>query len=134
MPDSIKTGPFRAHPQHKQQLQQPQQGQYFLDFGQKDFTLRECKECGLVYAPGMQQDEALHREHHASACADGDRPLNPKRRRVLLGTTATPLAPGQTKVVPHTLATRGSGWEDRGQEELGGTPWKGGSWMRAPCY
>ncbi|MCO5586986.1 hypothetical protein L7F22_040931 [Adiantum nelumboides] len=38
--------------------------QYFLDFGQTDFTCSICKICGLLYARGHSEDERLHACFH----------------------------------------------------------------------
>ena len=39
-------------------------GQYFLDFGQRDFTYKTCRACGLVYAAGLDEDEKVHAKYH----------------------------------------------------------------------
>lgn len=39
--------------------------QMYLDYGQKNFTSVTCGECGLVYAPGLPEDEATHKKAHA---------------------------------------------------------------------
>eukprot|EP00250_Pteridium_aquilinum_P026711 c33472_g1_i1 orf=138-1253(+) len=38
--------------------------QYFLDFGQLDFSYSTCKICGLLYARGHSDDEKLHTLFH----------------------------------------------------------------------
>ncbi|KAK1264220.1 hypothetical protein QJS04_geneDACA008590 [Acorus gramineus] len=40
--------------------------QYHLEFGQSDFLLHECAECGLRYARGEEGDEKVHRAFHAN--------------------------------------------------------------------
>lgn len=42
----------------------PKLQQLFLDFGQKSFSRVKCKECGMMYAPGRDEDEAAHRLFH----------------------------------------------------------------------
>mmetsp|Transcript_37368 Transcript_37368/g.76668 ORF Transcript_37368/g.76668 Transcript_37368/m.76668 type:complete len:306 (-) Transcript_37368:178-1095(-) len=37
--------------------------QLFLDFGQKDFNSKMC-ECGMVYCPGQEEDEKMHKSNH----------------------------------------------------------------------
>eukprot|EP00850_Spirogloea_muscicola_P009821 SM000056S17939 [mRNA] locus=s56:196309:198415:+ [translate_table: standard] len=44
-----------------------QGGQLFLDLGQADFSSTTCRACGLLYAPGLLQDEALHASFHRRA-------------------------------------------------------------------
>ena len=39
--------------------------QTFLDLGQKHFDLRACPKCRMMYAPGNEEDEKMHR----SVCA-----------------------------------------------------------------
>ncbi|XP_024527966.1 protein CHROMOSOME TRANSMISSION FIDELITY 7 [Selaginella moellendorffii] len=39
-------------------------GQYFLDFGQSDFSQSACKVCGLVYARGQENDTKVHEIFH----------------------------------------------------------------------
>ncbi|KAL3700580.1 hypothetical protein R1sor_018602 [Riccia sorocarpa] len=39
-------------------------GQYFLDLGQKDFSYSTCPVCGLFYARGLEDDEAVHKVFH----------------------------------------------------------------------
>ena len=34
--------------------------QTFLDLGQKNFDLKTCKLCGMMYAPGKREDEKIH--------------------------------------------------------------------------
>jgi hypothetical protein len=36
--------------------------QTFLDLGQKNFDLKTCKLCGMMYAPGKIEDEKIHRK------------------------------------------------------------------------
>eukprot|EP00002_Diphylleia_rotans_P006670 TRINITY_DN16032_c0_g1_i1.p1 TRINITY_DN16032_c0_g1~~TRINITY_DN16032_c0_g1_i1.p1 ORF type:complete len:364 (+),score=72.20 TRINITY_DN16032_c0_g1_i1:50-1141(+) len=38
--------------------------QYCLDLGQKDFGAFTCKECGMVYTKGLEEDEELHTKFH----------------------------------------------------------------------
>eukprot|EP01028_Stygiella_incarcerata_P006073 TRINITY_DN2488_c0_g2_i1.p1 TRINITY_DN2488_c0_g2~~TRINITY_DN2488_c0_g2_i1.p1 ORF type:complete len:314 (+),score=89.69 TRINITY_DN2488_c0_g2_i1:57-944(+) len=38
--------------------------QLFLDFGQKDFT-KCCPICGMVYSPGEEEDESVHKQYCA---------------------------------------------------------------------
>ena len=38
--------------------------QMFLDFGQKNFSSRTCKECGMVWCPGLPEEEAMHAKQH----------------------------------------------------------------------
>ncbi|XP_074572086.1 protein CHROMOSOME TRANSMISSION FIDELITY 7-like [Curcuma longa] len=38
--------------------------QYHLELGQSDFLLRSCSVCGMMYAPGDESDEKLHRDFH----------------------------------------------------------------------
>ncbi|EFJ32108.1 hypothetical protein SELMODRAFT_4751, partial [Selaginella moellendorffii] len=38
--------------------------QYFLDFGQSDFSQSACKVCGLVYARGQENDTKVHEIFH----------------------------------------------------------------------
>ncbi|GBF89069.1 N-acetyltransferase [Raphidocelis subcapitata] len=40
--------------------------QTFLDLGQRDFSASSCPSCGMVYARGREDDEALHRAHCAA--------------------------------------------------------------------
>eukprot|EP00850_Spirogloea_muscicola_P020472 SM000217S06854 [mRNA] locus=s217:147123:148968:+ [translate_table: standard] len=44
-----------------------QGGQLFLDLGQADFSSTTCRACGLLYAPGLPQDEQLHASFHRRA-------------------------------------------------------------------
>ncbi|KAL2651121.1 hypothetical protein R1flu_019249 [Riccia fluitans] len=39
-------------------------GQYFLDLGQKDFSYSTCPVCGMFYARGQEDDEAVHKIFH----------------------------------------------------------------------
>ena len=39
----------------------------YLDFGQRDFTHRECAECGMIFCPGLPEDVRLHAEFHRRA-------------------------------------------------------------------
>ena len=39
----------------------------YLDFGQRDFTHRECAECGMIFCPGLPEDVRLHAEVHRRA-------------------------------------------------------------------
>ncbi|KAI4377430.1 hypothetical protein MLD38_015054 [Melastoma candidum] len=39
-------------------------GQFHLEFGQSDFLMRTCSECGMKYSPGDQGDEKAHMEFH----------------------------------------------------------------------
>lgn len=41
--------------------------QLFIDAGQRDFSARACKVCGMVFCPGLEPDEALHKKVHANA-------------------------------------------------------------------
>ncbi|KAI8476114.1 MAG: ESCO1/2 acetyl-transferase-domain-containing protein [Monoraphidium minutum] len=57
--------------------------QVFLDLGQRDFSASRCPACGMVYARGREDDEALHRAH----CAPGSQGVKFQgwaRERVLL--------------------------------------------------
>lgn len=38
--------------------------QVHLEFGQSDFLLRTCSECGIKYAPGDEGDEKAHTAFH----------------------------------------------------------------------
>lgn len=38
--------------------------QMFLDFGQKNFSSRSCLECGMVWCPGLPEEESLHARRH----------------------------------------------------------------------
>jgi hypothetical protein len=40
--------------------------QMFLDFGQKNLESITCRECGMMYAPGVESDEQLHKQFHSS--------------------------------------------------------------------
>ncbi|KAJ2161771.1 hypothetical protein GGF46_001190 [Coemansia sp. RSA 552] len=42
----------------------PKKTQAFLDFGQKPLLPEPCKECGMAYQPGREEDEQLHRVYH----------------------------------------------------------------------
>ncbi|KAI4330421.1 hypothetical protein MLD38_028711 [Melastoma candidum] len=39
-------------------------GQFHLEFGQSDFLIRTCSECGMKYSPGDKGDEKAHTEFH----------------------------------------------------------------------
>lgn len=39
--------------------------QTYLDVGQADLSLRQCAQCGMVYAPGASDDNLVHARHHA---------------------------------------------------------------------
>jgi ESCO1/2 acetyl-transferase/zinc-finger of acetyl-transferase ESCO len=49
--------------------------QMFLDLGQRNFSAVECSECGMVYNPGVPEDEADHNKTHAARVL-GVRPLS----------------------------------------------------------
>lgn len=40
--------------------------QTYIDVGQRDLSARRCQECGMVYAPGARDDDAIHVRHHTS--------------------------------------------------------------------
>eukprot|EP00897_Mesotaenium_endlicherianum_P007966 jgi/Mesen1/7198/ME000371S06284 len=40
--------------------------QYFLDFGQQDFSYTTCRICKLMYASGLEEDERVHTSFHQS--------------------------------------------------------------------
>ena len=42
----------------------PKLQQLFLDFGQKSFSRVKCNTCGMLYAPGKEEDEIAHRSFH----------------------------------------------------------------------
>mmetsp|Transcript_11172 Transcript_11172/g.22572 ORF Transcript_11172/g.22572 Transcript_11172/m.22572 type:complete len:133 (-) Transcript_11172:770-1168(-) len=43
----------------------PRTTQTYLDLGQKSFgRVVECRECGLAYTQGVEEDEDAHRKHH----------------------------------------------------------------------
>lgn len=43
-----------------------QSRQTFLDCGQRSFDYVICKECRLLFTPGVPEDHALHKKHHAA--------------------------------------------------------------------
>ena len=50
-----RTKPLKLSVPKKSRLEQT-----FLDLGQKNFDLKTCKLCGMMYAPGKEEDEKIH--------------------------------------------------------------------------
>jgi N-acetyltransferase len=48
--------------------------QLHIDAGQRDISQRTCGGCGMVYAPGAPDDDALHRAFHAREAVGKGRP------------------------------------------------------------
>ena len=50
----------RAKPLKRSVPKKSRLEQTFLDLGQKNFDLKTCKLCGMMYAPGKREDEKIH--------------------------------------------------------------------------
>lgn len=79
--EQYTTTPASVNPQVvKRRRHQPQKQrrtraliQTYLDVGQADISCRQCSECGMLYAPGARDDNAVHARHHAKWIRDRDK-------------------------------------------------------------
>ena len=61
----IHTMTLNKHKNKKQKKKRKNENNFeqtFLDLGQKNFDLKTCKLCGMMYAPGKIEDEKIHRK------------------------------------------------------------------------
>eukprot|EP00960_Hanusia_phi_P038547 753476-Hanusia_phi.AAC.17 len=63
--DNVEAPKSNHRPQKKRKTEDMRQ--LFIDAGQRDFSARTCKVCGMVFCPGLELDEALHKKVHTNA-------------------------------------------------------------------
>ena len=61
---ALDNKPAAAQRAVKRAKKEDDPAQLFIDAGQRDFTSKTCKVCGMVFCPGLSSEEELHRRFH----------------------------------------------------------------------
>eukprot|EP00736_Rhodelphis_marinus_P010030 Rmarinus@m.19077 len=62
--------PSSSGPKKILRKRRSQSKQLYLDFGQEDLVMKKCATCGMVYTPGVIEDDNAHRVYHAEKNSD----------------------------------------------------------------